>query len=76
MPTTLTLKVTDAPGVLVRVAHIFARRSANISQIHVTHPADSPWSRMAITINDDANIDQLKGQLEKLVDVYSVAKMY
>jgi len=69
---TLTLSVRDAPGVLVRVAQIFARRSANISAIHVSHLPNSPWSQMKITVHNIARIDQIVLQLEKLVDVYAV----
>jgi acetolactate synthase-1/3 small subunit len=69
---TLILSVRDAPGVLVRVAQIFARRSCNISAIHVTHPSDSPASEMVITVRNVARIDQIASQLEKLIDVYNV----
>ena len=69
---TLILSVRDAPGVLVRVAQVFARRSCNISAIHVTHPADSPASEMIITVRNVARINQIASQLEKLIDVYSV----
>ena len=68
----ITLAVRDAPGVLVRVAQVFARRSANISAFHVTHPTNSPWSQMKITVHNIARIDQITAQLEKLVDVYAV----
>lgn len=69
---TLTLHVRDAPGVLVRVAQVFARRSCNISAIHVTHPPDSDSSHMQITVHNVARIGQIASQLEKLIDVYSV----
>jgi acetolactate synthase small subunit len=70
---TLILTVRDAPGVLVRVAQVFARRSANISAIHVARIQDSPWSQMKITVHNIARIDQIQSQLEKLVDVYAVS---
>jgi acetolactate synthase-1/3 small subunit len=70
---TLTLTVRDAPGVLVRAAQVFSRRSANISQIHVARLAGSPWSQMEITVHNIARIDQIVRQLEKLVDVKEVA---
>jgi len=69
---TLTLAVRDQPGVLVRVAQVFARRGCNISRIHVEHPAGTAWSKMTITVKNVARIDQITNQLEKLVDVHSV----
>jgi acetolactate synthase I/III small subunit len=69
---TVTLEVRDVPGVLVRVAQVFARRGCNVSAIHVTHPEDTPWSHMTITVKNVARIDQITHQLEKLVDVYRV----
>lgn len=69
---TLTLAVRDQPGVLVRVAQVFARRGCNISGIHVEHPAGKPWSAMTITVKNVARIDQITHQLEKLIDVSSV----
>lgn len=69
---TLTLAVRDQPGVLVRVAQVFARRGCNISLIHVEHPSGTPWSTMTITVKNVARIDQITNQLEKLIDVHSV----
>jgi len=69
---TITIEVRDAPGVLVRVAQVFARRGCNISSIHVEHPVESPWSHMAITVHNVLRIDQIQHQLEKLVDVHRV----
>jgi acetolactate synthase-1/3 small subunit len=68
----LRLEVRDQPGVLVRVAQVFARRGCNISAVHVEHPAGSPWSHMHITATQIARIDQITAQLEKLVDVHRV----
>lgn len=68
----LTLLVRDAPGVLVRVAQVFARRGCNISAIHVNPHADGAWSDMRITVRNVARMDQIIHQLEKLVDVQSV----
>ncbi|HSX16573.1 MAG TPA: ACT domain-containing protein [Patescibacteria group bacterium] len=70
---TLLLEVRDQPGVLVRVAQVFARRGCNISSVHVEHPANTQWSHMKITVKNVARPDQVISQLEKLVDVHSVA---
>lgn len=69
---TLRLEVRDVPGVLVRVAQVFARRGCNISSIHVEHPPAEAWSHMQIRVRNIARIDQITGQLEKLVDVHRV----
>ncbi|MBX6333815.1 ACT domain-containing protein [Candidatus Saccharibacteria bacterium] len=68
----LTLVVRDAPGVLVRVAQVFARRGCNINAIHVTPHDDGIWSDMRIAVRNVARMDQIIHQLEKLVDVRSV----
>lgn len=69
---TLTLIVRDKPGVLVRVAQVFARRNCNISAIQVVPLTDQTWSEMAITACNITRLDQIISQLEKLVDVKSV----
>ncbi len=71
-PYTITLEVNDMPGVLVRVAQVFARRSCNISFVHVDHPENYPWSRMVITASNISRVDQIQRQLEKLIDVHKV----
>ena len=70
---TLTLIVRDAPGVLVRIAHVFARRSFNITSIVVKPQEGGVWSTMTIVVRSAAHPDQLARQLEKLVDVKSVS---
>lgn len=69
---TLTLEVRDAPGVLVRIAQVFARRGCNINSVHVQHHPESTWSHMVITVHNVARIDQIEHQLEKLIDVHHV----
>lgn len=69
---TLTLQVRDTPGVLVRIAHVFARRGCNISSIVVKPHADGKWSDMTIVVCGVTSIDQIASQLEKQVDIKSV----
>lgn len=69
---TIILQVRDAPGVLVRIAHVFARRGCNISSIQVKPHADGIWSDMTIEARNVMRITQIVQQLEKLVDVKSV----
>lgn len=69
---TLVLEVRNKPGVLVRIAHVFARRGCNIQSLHVQPHSDEAWSTMTISVKNVAHIDQIVRQLEKLVDVARV----
>jgi acetolactate synthase small subunit len=69
---TISLFVHDRPGVLVRVALVFARRGYNIESLVVSPAAEGGYSRMTITCSGDpATLDQIIRQLAKLVDVVS-----
>ena len=70
---TFELKVRDQPGVLVRVAHLFARRGYNIRSLHVEPLADTHWSIMTIVTADGPRMQELSTHIEKLVDVDSVS---
>jgi acetolactate synthase-1/3 small subunit len=69
---TFELKVRDQPGVLVRIAHTFARRGYNIRKLHVEPNPDSQWSTMTIVTATAPRIEDLAVHLEKLVDVDQV----
>jgi acetolactate synthase I/III small subunit len=69
---TLVLTVRNQPGVLVRIAHVFARRGCNIRSLHVGPHPDEQWSTMTIVVRGIPRIDQITHQLQKLVDVSSV----
>lgn len=65
--------VDNRPGVLARVAGLFARRAYNIDALAVSITDDPDISRMTITVTGDASIlDQICKQLGKLVDVRRV----
>ena len=66
---TIRLHVRNQPGVLVRVAHVFARRGCNIQSLHVDPNNGNGLSVMTITVRDVSHIEQIQKQLEKLVDV-------
>jgi len=67
---TISLFVADKPGVLVRVALVFARRGYNIESLVVSPAKFEGFSRMTITSSGDhATLQQILKQLEKLVDV-------
>ena len=67
---TLSLYVSNKPGVLVRVALVFARRGFNIESLVVSPAAKGEFSRMTIVCSGErANLEQIVKQLQKLVDV-------
>lgn len=67
---TMSLFVADKPGVLVRVALVFARRGYNIESLVVSPAKEVGFSRMTITSSGDpATLQQIIKQLTKLVDV-------
>jgi acetolactate synthase-1/3 small subunit len=67
---TLSLTVNNKPGVLVRVALVFARRGYNIESLVVSPAAQGDFSRMTITCSGDpGTLEQIIKQLAKLVDV-------
>lgn len=73
---TLAVVVENHPGVLIRVAGLFARRGYNIDSLTVCQTADPETSRMTIVVNgDDQIIEQVRNQLSKLVVVHSVSDL-
>ena len=67
---TISLFVNNKPGVLVRVALVFARRGYNIESLVVSPAAEGNFSRMTITCSGDVDtLEQIIKQLAKLVDV-------
>lgn len=68
--------VEDQPGVLTKIAGLFARRGFNIDTITVGKTSDERISKMIFTaIGDDAVIEQLMKQVNKLVDVIKVSEL-
>jgi acetolactate synthase I/III small subunit len=69
----LSILVENKPGVLTRVASLFARRGFNIDTLSVGPTDDEHISRITITL-DGANhpIDQVTKQLHKLVNVLKI----
>jgi len=68
---TISVLVRNQPGVLVRVALVFARRGYNIESLVVSpDPTDADFSRMTITCRGAADtLGQMIQQVAKLVDV-------
>lgn len=70
MKHTLSVLVENKPGVLTRIAGLFARRGYNISSLAVGETDDPDVSRMTIVVSgDEVVIEQVCKQLNKLVDI-------
>jgi acetolactate synthase I/III small subunit len=70
---TISVLVENKFGVLTRVAGLFSGRGYNIDTLNVAPTHDPSVSRMTIvTRGDDATLDQIVKQLNKLVDVLKV----
>jgi len=67
---TISVYVANKPGVLARIAQIFARRGFNIDSLVVSPSTDGRYSRMTITSQGSAEgLEQIILQVSKLVDV-------
>jgi acetolactate synthase-1/3 small subunit len=76
MKTTLSVLVENHPGVLSRVAGLFSRRGFNIDSLAVGTTEIPDISRMTIVVEGDEYIvEQVKKQLNKLVDVIKISKI-
>ncbi|MCD6339936.1 MAG: acetolactate synthase small subunit [Verrucomicrobia bacterium] len=70
---TISVLVENKFGVLTRVAGLFSGRGFNIDTLNVAPTQDPTVSRMTIvTRGDDATVDQIVHQLEKLVESIQV----
>ena len=70
---TISVLVENKFGVLTRVAGLFSGRGYNIDTLNVGPTQDPSLSRMTIvTRGDDATIEQICKQLDKLVDVVKI----
>jgi acetolactate synthase-1/3 small subunit len=70
---TITVLVENKFGVLTRVAGLFSGRGYNIDTLNVGPTHDPSTSRMTIvTHGDEATLEQIVKQLNKLVDVLAV----
>jgi|SRR5215213_473973 acetolactate synthase-1/3 small subunit len=69
----LSILVENRPGVLARIAGLFARRGFNIDSLAVGPTADTTLSRVTLTLDGAAHpIDQVTKQLHKLVNVIKI----
>lgn len=74
MRRTLSLLVHNRAGVLARIAGLFSRRGFNIESIAVGATEDPAFARMTVVCAaDEAGVEQITKQLNKLVDVLRVS---
>jgi acetolactate synthase-1/3 small subunit len=69
----LSILVENKPGVLTRIAGLFARRGFNIDTLAVGPTDDDDLSRITLTLDGAMHpIDQVTKQLHKLVNVIKI----
>ena len=73
---TLSVLVEDKPGVLARIAGLFARRGFNIESLAVGPTEYDDVSRMTIVVNvEDNPLEQVTKQLNKLINVLKIVEL-
>ena len=76
MQHTISILMNNHFGVLSRISGLFSGRGFNIESLNVAETSDPDISRMTIvTIGDDAKIEQITKQLNKLVDIIKVVDL-
>ncbi len=72
--TVIELIVNNHPGVMSHLSGLFARRRFNLEAILCVPIETGVRSRMLLLVDEDARLDQLIKQIEKLYDVITVSK--
>jgi acetolactate synthase-1/3 small subunit len=73
---TLSVLVENKPGVLARIASLFARRGFNIDSLAVGPTEHDEISRMTIVVSvEDLPLEQVTKQLNKLVNVIKIVEL-
>lgn len=76
MSHTISILVEHKPGVLQKVTSLFTRRGFNIESITVGSSEVENLARMVIVVNaDEKGLEQVKKQLNKLIDVIKVKEL-
>ena len=74
---TISILMENTFGALTRVAGMFSGRGYNIDSLNVAPTHDPKVSRMTIvTRGDDATLEQVVGQLNKLVNVLEITDFH
>lgn len=72
----LEVLVENEPGVLARVAGLFARRLYNIESLAVGPTENSKISKMIIEVNVEGHsLEQVIAQLDKLINVIRIEEI-
>jgi len=72
----LSVLVQNKPGVLARVASLFARRGYNIFSLAVAPTDDPEFSRISIVVDvESAPLEQIVKQLFKLIEVVRISEL-
>ena len=72
----LSVLVQNRPGVLARVAGLFARRGFNIFSLAVAPAEDDGFSRITIVVDVESTpLEQITKQLFKLVNVVKISEL-
>ena len=73
---TLSVLVENRPGVLTRVAGLFARRGFNIHSLAVGPTEHPDVSRMTLVVDvEDLPLEQVTKQLNKLISVIKIVEL-
>jgi len=76
MKHTLSVLVENKPGVLARVAELFARRGFNIDSLAVGTTERPDISRMTIVVDvAEHSLEQVRKQLHKLINVIEIVDL-
>lgn len=76
MEHTISVLVENHVGVLAKIAGLFSARGFNITSLSVATTDDPETSRMTIVVDaDDRILDQVKKQLNKLIDTKKVVDL-
>ncbi len=72
----LSVLVENRPGVLARVASLFARRGFNIFSLAVAPSEDERFSRLTIVVDIQSTpLEQIVKQLFKLIEVVKIGEL-
>jgi acetolactate synthase-1/3 small subunit len=76
MKHTLSVLVENKPGVLARVAELFARRGFNIDSLAVGPTERPDFSRITIVVDvAEHSLEQVRKQLHKLINVVEISDL-
>jgi acetolactate synthase I/III small subunit len=73
---TLSILVENTPGILARIAALFARRGFNIDSLAVGPTEHSTISRMTVVVDvEEQPLEQVTKQLNKLINVIKIVEL-